>query len=211
MENNHEDAPALEAEGVKSLEDTQHEAPAAQEAEGEGLTDVEALKRELAKTRREAAAYRKRAKEADEAVEAQRLAEMSEVDRLRVELENATNQLEAEQQQARETRLTSAIQAAASKLGAVDPEAVERLLDRSDLVNEEGEVVGVEDAVRSLLDEKPYLRKQQGGVTGNYQAGSATPEAGSRLTQAYLDSLTPEQVAELWKTQPAEVIKALQG
>jgi cobalamin biosynthesis protein CobT len=211
MEPSHEDTPALEAEGVESLEDTQQDALEAPEAESEGLTDVNALQRELAKTRREAASYRKRAKELDEAVEAQRLAEMSEVERLREELAKATELLDAERTTARETRLSAEIQSAATKLGAVDPDAVERLLDRDQLVSEDGTPEGVDDAVRSLLDEKPYLRKRQGGVTGTYEAGSATPEAGSRLSQSYLDSLSPEQVAELWKTRPADIIKALQG
>ena len=58
----------------------------------------------------------------------------------------------------------NAIALAASKLGAVDPDAVLALVDRSKISIDEktGVVTGVEEALKSLFEAKPYLAGKQG-------------------------------------------------
>ena len=66
-----------------------------------------------------------------------------------------------------QTALTdNRIQAEAVKLGAVDLEAVLKLIDRTNVkINEDGTIAGAEDAVKALLDSKPYLKGAGGKVT----------------------------------------------
>jgi hypothetical protein len=55
--------------------------------------------------------------------------------------------------------LDNRIQAEATKQGALDLEAVLKLIDRDEIsVDEEGNVKGVEDAVKGLLESKSYLK-----------------------------------------------------
>lgn len=58
------------------------------------------------------------------------------------------------------------IQAEAAKVGVVDLDAVLKLIDRSSVkVNDDGTISGVEEAVKSLLDSKPFLKGKSGSVT----------------------------------------------
>lgn len=63
------------------------------------------------------------------------------------------------------TLLDNKIQAEASKLGITDVEAASKLLDRSGIsVDEQGNVSGVEAAVRQLAESKSYLVDKSKGV-----------------------------------------------
>lgn len=76
--------------------------------------------------------------------------------------------------------LDSRIQAEAAKQGAVDLDAVTKLIDRSGIKTEEdGSVSGVEDAVKGLLESKPYL-VGSGGTPANI--GSGTNPPGTKAT-----------------------------
>lgn len=71
------------------------------------------------------------------------------------------------------------ILAAASRLGAVDPKVVLKLIDRSTItVDENGNVTGAEDAVKKLLEGSPYL-KGKGTTT---PIGSPTSPDGTDAT-----------------------------
>ena len=66
----------------------------------------------------------------------------------------------------RTAQIDNRIQSEAAKLGVVDLEAVLKLIDRVNLkVDETGAVTGVEDAVKALLEAKPYLKGKAGQVT----------------------------------------------
>lgn len=68
-------------------------------------------------------------------------------------------------------QIDNSIQAEAAKAGVVDLEAVLKLIDRNNLkVGDDGKVVGVEEAVKSLLEGKPYLK----GKPGVTKVGNAT-------------------------------------
>lgn len=71
------------------------------------------------------------------------------------------------------------ILAAASKLGAVDPKVVLKLIDRTNVtVDENGNVTGAEEAVKSLLEASPYLKGKGNVVIG---AGAPGEDANNQI------------------------------
>lgn len=72
----------------------------------------------------------------------------------------------AAEQKYLDSQTDNRIQAEAVKLGTVDLEAVLKLIDRSTIkVNEDGSITGIEDAVKALLEAKPYLKGSGQQVT----------------------------------------------
>jgi hypothetical protein len=73
-----------------------------------------------------------------------------------------------------ELKLTSGIMSIASKLNVVDTDAVARLIDRSKLESDKdsGEYTNIEDVVKELISEKPYLAKEGSGVSSNIGSNS---------------------------------------
>lgn len=70
----------------------------------------------------------------------------------------ADDRAKAAEERAAAALRRSAIIAAATRAGAVDPDAVVTLLDPSKVtVGDDGQVTGVDEAVKALLDEKKYL------------------------------------------------------
>lgn len=70
---------------------------------------------------------------------------------------------------------------AASKLGAVDPKVVLKLIDRANVtVGEDGTVTGAEEAVKKLLESAPYLKGK--GSASDIGSSSAVAE-GEGTTQ----------------------------
>ncbi len=82
----------------------------------------------------------------------------SEQDKLRDRADRATRERDAALTRSRSTLIRSAIISAASRLGSVDPEAVAALLPHDELIVEGDEVLGVDEAVKALLNKKAYLR-----------------------------------------------------
>lgn len=114
-------------------------------------------------------------------------AELSETERLRkqnTELEREKADLERTRQEERNTR---AIERAATKLGAADPDDVFKLLTQSEFEHDaDGNVTNAEKLVAALLKAKPYLAAKAGtnGVP-------ATPR--SNGTQSHEDRVKENQ------------------
>lgn len=83
-------------------------------------------------------------------------------------------------QQFQTAQADNRIQSEAAKLGVVDLDAVTKLIDRTNIkVNEDGTVTGVEDAVKGLIEAKPYLKGSQTQPTvGNGTAPGAENTTG---------------------------------
>lgn len=110
-----------------------------------------------------------RAKKADELETAQQKAEEKRLIEQKKfeELANKKSQ-EAQDWQSKYTQsiADNRILAAASKAGVVDTDAVLKLIDRSGVViSEDGSISGVDEAVKALLESKPYLKGASGSVT----------------------------------------------
>jgi len=142
--------------------------------------DPEALKRELAKARNQAAQYRSQAKKAQEERDAAKNATLSDQERVLKERDD----LKAENSQLKAA--TTAVQlekstvAMASRLGFQDPEDAYALVDRSAIViDDAGKATNLEELLKGILDAKPYLGRGQqptGGGTSN--PGPRTAPAG---------------------------------
>lgn len=68
--------------------------------------------------------------------------------------------------QAEQMLIAAEVKALSVKLGIVDPDAALALMDREGVKVKEGRVEGVEEALKSLLKAKPYLKAQQAPSSG---------------------------------------------
>lgn len=144
--------------------------------------------------RAEAAENRKRAKDAEEKLAQRQRDDMSDLERATAERDQAKAEAEAARAAARESLLRAEVTAAAVAANAVDPETVRVLVSGRISFDDDGQPVGVHEAVTALLVEKPYLVKttSTGGGSGNGHAGR-----GQKLTADMLRGMTSEQIAAL--------------
>jgi hypothetical protein len=84
------------------------------------------------------------------------------------ELEQANNTI-------RTLKIQTAVERIAAKAGAVDPESVYRLLDQTSItVDDKGNLIGAEEAVKKLLEAKPFLMGKSGSPANI--GGGSNPE-----------------------------------
>ena len=143
-------------------------------------SDVERIIKERFEKFSDYDALREKASKLDEIEEAQK----SELEKLAERAERAEAERDQIAETARQQKVRAAVIAEASRQGAIDPEDIVALLSSKSLVNDDGEVEGVDAAVSELLESKPHL------------AGSRTPkpaDQGARATAPEDD----DPVAEL--------------
>lgn len=100
--------------------------------------------------------------------------------------------------------LNSVIVAEASKAGAVDTEAVLKLVDRANVkINDDGTVTGVAEAVKSLLDSKSYLK----GTGGSVKVGD-DGNPGTDVTGKYKFKMSQLQDASFFTAHEKEIMEA---
>lgn len=144
------------------------------EQQGTELDDLDAIKAELNKARREAARYRSEAKKIAEAEEERKREEMSEVERLKADMAAMEAKAQEAEANARMATIKAAVMRAASNFQ--DPEDALRLLDLDALeTDENGQIEGLDAAIATLLKSKPYLSKKQGGITPTNPAAERQP------------------------------------
>lgn len=166
--------------------------------------EVDRLTRQLAAANREAAENRRmREKLETEKAERER-AEMSEAERIKAELAAAREEAAKERAASREMLIRSAFVAEAAKAGALHPGDVYLLADKAAIsVDDDGNVVGVPDAVKALIDAgrlplsgrtpAPDLDAGAGGTKPNSGGVKLTPD---EIEAARKMRLTPEKYAE---------------
>jgi len=138
--------------------------------------------RELEKTskaeRQELDALRKKVKESEDA-------QKSEAERLKEQLAEATRKADDTARELQETRNRQAIERAAVKAGAADPDDVFRLLDPSEFErDDEGKLTNADKLVETLLKAKPYLKGKEEGQTHARGNGAGPKPTGSSATYA---------------------------
>lgn len=128
---------------------------------------VDSLKAQVARlesavkdANRESASRRKRLDEL-EAAEAKRAQEsLSETDRLKAQLADAQRSAALAQEESARTVVRSVVVAQAAAMNFADPNDAYGLIDLANIsINEDGKVVGVEDALKKLAEAKPYLKR----------------------------------------------------
>lgn len=119
---------------------------------------LEQAQAELERTRREAANYRTRLREAEAKVRAHEDAQLSEMERAQREAREAAQREREAREELKAVRTRTEIERAATKLGIVDADAAARLLDQGTLdFDERGALKNVEAVLRDLVRERPYL------------------------------------------------------
>lgn len=95
------------------------------------------------------------------------------------------------------TKVESAIERTAAKLGAVDAEAVAKLLDRTNVkIDDTGTITGVEDAIKALQTSKPYLFGKGATATMGNPTNPSTSNAGIRYKKSQLQNAAFYQANE---------------
>jgi len=127
-----------------------------------------------------------RAAKADEMEEAQ----LSDAQKLEARAIEAERKAGEAQGQIASAMIASEVKVRASALGVIDPDAAYLLLDRSNVrYDADNGVSGVDDALTSLLEAKPYLRS-------NNRTPNINPESGQPVTTVRL-SVDQREAARL--------------
>jgi hypothetical protein len=85
-------------------------------------------------------------------------AQLSEQERLQKAAQEAEARATAATERAQQAILRSSVVSAAQRAGAVDPDAVMAFLDKSKVtIGDDDQVAGVDEAVKAVLESKPYL------------------------------------------------------
>ncbi len=85
-------------------------------------------------------------------------AAMTETEKLKAEKEEADKKAATAMERANQRLIKSEVIAAATKLNVVDPDAAYALMDKADVVvDDDGNVSGVKEALDALVKSKPYL------------------------------------------------------
>jgi hypothetical protein len=110
----------------------------------------------------------------------------------------------AAEDRARKALLRSAVTSAAVTAGAVDPDAVLALLDKTSLtVADDGTVSGLDDAVKALLEAKPYLVGK--AVTPPPGGGDGGPRGKAVDGVPDFDQMNAAQINEWFSKNPTSV------
>lgn len=132
-------------------------------------------------------------------------AQLSEQERVQRELEELRTVKPTLEKSVQEAELKYRVAVAAPKLGIVDPEAAVLLMDRSQLVVENGVPTNVDDVLKALVDARPYLKGAASApappAASAPQAGAtspARPTGGTPLTREQVEKMSPEEVQRRW-------------
>jgi len=139
-------------------------------------------------------------KAAKEKLDALEAAQQTETEKLQLRAEAAEKAAQAAQERAAGALKRAAVVAAATRAGAVDPDAVFALLDPSAVtVGDDGQVTGVDDAVKALLETKQYLvGKPTTPTPGGADGGPRGKQAGT-ISREDLKNMTSTEIAEAHK------------
>lgn len=122
-------------------------------------------------------------------------AQLSETERLTKALAEADAKATASAERAKNALQKAAVVAAATRAGAVDPDAVFALLDRSAVtVADDGAVTGADDAVKALLSEKQYLVGKPPTPTPGGADGGPRGVPPGTINREDLAKMTPEAI-----------------
>lgn len=119
----------------------------------------------------------------------------TELEKAREAAQTAQTERDQALNHARDLMVRAALLHAATAAGAVDPEAVVQLADRSEVtIDDAGAVTGADTAVKALLDTKPYLVKNTEGPSSGAAPNSGRNPAGGQITRDQLTQMSPDEI-----------------
>lgn len=145
----------------------------------------EALVSQRDEARRDAAAYRERLRAAETERDELKRAQESEAEREKREANEAKQALAARDAELQELRLANTVAMLAPKHQIVDAETALALV-RPKISFEDGQPVGVDEALKALVKDKPFLQGTSTEGTGN---GATNPARGRELQDAEIEKL----------------------
>jgi hypothetical protein len=114
------------------------------------------------KLEKQSKALEKKLAEYETAEQERKQAEMSEVERLKAEVEQAKAAQQAAVEEVVTMRIKQALYTQAAQMGFHNPEDAYLMADLTEVeLGEDGEVSGVETALKELLKSRPYLAKSE--------------------------------------------------
>lgn len=151
------------------------QAPAATHTVAELQAQIERERAERQAANKEAQGMRAKLKALEDAEAKRAEANLSEQEKAIKRAEAAEARAQELETRHREITVRSAVQAAATQAGIIDPDAAYKLIDTGKItLDDSGNVNGVTEAVKALVDAKPYLIGQSGGSGAtNQQRGGA--------------------------------------
>lgn len=144
--------------------------------------------------------------------EERKKAAMTETERLKAEKEAAEKKAQDAMRTANERLLRAEVKATAVALDIVDPDAAYALMDRDAVsVAEDGTTQGVEDALKALIKDKPYLLRQKGAqsVGGATNPAASGNMPGKIYTRAELERMSADEINKHWAEISEQMSKGL--
>jgi hypothetical protein len=171
------------------------------------LTQAEhdaSIKKRLARERKKYSDYdelKEKASRLDEIQEAKK----TETEKLQSQLEKEIAERKAAEEKAKNTLITATFIRVASQYGLKHPEDAYALADKTAVMIEEGKVVGVEEAVKALVNDGRVP------LIGKLKAADLDGGAGSGKRSTDIPRLTPEQkeIADKMKVPHEDYAKIL--
>lgn len=136
------------------------------------LAELKRTRAALKAANAEAAERRKRLSALEKAEQERKDAELSEKERLEKQLAEAQQARAEAEAVVNDILLRTSVKMTAAKMNFIEPEVAYQLADLAGVeIGEDGEVSGVEKALKGLAKDKPYLLKQEQGQQPDINAG----------------------------------------
>jgi hypothetical protein len=131
------------------------------------------------------AAQLKKLADLEAAEQKRREAELNEAQKAQAQLAELEKKLNEANLNLVTERLRNAVQSEAAKMGFLNPEDAYQLADLAEVeTTDDGKVTGVEDALKKLVKDRPYLLKTPGQTTAPQTDASRRGPATSSTTNA---------------------------
>lgn len=158
----------------QELEDHQGQEPTPPQ---EGIPQPETPRasedRTVSELRKEAASYRRQVREMEAQLKEYEQAQLSEQERILAERDELRAKLTAATERTQRLALESAVVAAATRAGVIDPEVAVALVADRVTFDEDGAPIGVTEAIEELVTARPYLAGGSRTIPG---APAANPQ-----------------------------------
>lgn len=137
---------------------------------------LEKVQRDAQEARQEAARYRTERNTYQQQAQQFQQANETEQQRQQREAQEAQERLTTLERENRELRVGTALQAAATQVGAFNPALVASMLDAKVTLDDKGQPANVQDLLKALRQSDPYLFKRTQGDAGQGNGGDAEPQ-----------------------------------